>query len=282
MLKVIVVEDEPAARRELVLLTPWDKFGMICAGEAADGAEAIEKIKSTSPDIVITDIRMPGMDGLSLIEALCSFAAAEEKETPEVIILSGYSEFEYAQRAMRFGVDEYLLKPIEDEALGAALLRKAAKIHARSPQHQAEKRFFTKDELQHLDQEGSTFVDSAIDIIGRRYIQGVSIEEVATELGLSSGHLSRIFKRKTGLTFVDYLMHVRIKHAMELLHDPGAKIYEVADLVGYEDPRYFAQVFKKIVGVNPREFKDGTFGIPGTTAKGFQFSVQPNPQSGTV
>jgi two-component system response regulator YesN len=282
VLKVLVVEDEPAARKELVLLTPWDELGMVCVGEAADGEQALEKIRSTSPDIVITDIRMPGMDGLSLIEALCDLATSAEKDLPEIIILSGYSEFEYARRAMRFGVDEYLLKPIEDEALGAALLRKATKIHARSPQHQAEKRFFNKDELQHLDNESSTFVDTAIDIIGRRYIQGVSIEEVATELGVSSGHLSRIFKRETGFTFVDYLMHVRIKHAMELLHDPGVKIYEVADLVGYEDPRYFAQVFKKIVGVNPREFKDGTFGIPATTAKGFDFSAQPNLQSDTV
>jgi len=104
----------------------------------------------------------------------------------------------------------------------------------------------------------------------------VSIEEVAGELGLSSGHLSRIFKRGTGSTFVDYLMRVRIKRAMELLRDPSVKVYEVADLVGYMDARYFAQVFKKIVGLTPREFKDGTASIPAPSATGFASAAPPN------
>lgn len=276
MLKVLVVEDEPAARRELVLLTPWDRLGMVCAGEAAEGREGLALALAISPDIVVTDIRMPGMDGLAMIEALAARAAEAGGEPPEVIILSGYSEFEYARRAMRFGVDEYLLKPVEDEALEAALARKAAKIGARSPRHRAEKLFFTEDERRLLDEEGANHVDAAIRIIGERYIQGVSIEEVAGELGLSSGHLSRIFKRGTGSTFVDYLMRVRIKRAMELLRDPSVKVYEVADLVGYMDARYFAQVFKKIVGLTPREFKDGTASIPAPSATGSASAAPPN------
>lgn len=279
MLKVLVVEDEPAARRELVLLTPWDKLGMICSGEAADGAEGLAQAKALSPDIVVTDIRMPGIDGLSLIEALVDRAAREDVAPPEVVILSGYSEFEYARRAMRFGVDEYLLKPVEDNALEAALLRKAVKIHARSPQRRAEKLFFSESERRKLDEEGASLVDAAIRAIGERYIQGVSIEEVAAELGLSSGHLSRVFKRGTGYTFVDYLMHVRIKRAMELLRDPSVKVYEVADLVGYMDARYFAQVFKKIVGLTPREFKDGTANIPAPSATRSAPASPPNRRS---
>lgn len=271
MLKVIVLEDEPAARRELVLLTPWDKYGMVCAGEAADGAEGLALVEAKAPDIIVTDIRMPGMDGLSFIETLVKNAAEKAVAAPEVIILSGYSEFEYARRAMRFGVDEYLLKPVEDEALEASLLRKAAKIRARSPHHKAELLFFAESERKQFDEECLSYVDEAIRIIGERYIQGVSIEEAAGELGLSAGHLSRIFKRGTGYTFVDYLTHVRIKRAMELLRDPGVKVYEAADLVGYLDARYFAQVFKKIAGVTPREFKDGIVSIPASSEKGFEF-----------
>ncbi|PKL03962.1 MAG: DNA-binding response regulator [Spirochaetae bacterium HGW-Spirochaetae-9] len=270
MLKVIVLEDEPAARRELVLLTPWEKYGMICAGEAADGAEGLVLIEEKNPDIVITDIRMPGIDGLSFIETLVKRAAEKEIATPEVIILSGYSEFEYARRAMRLGVDEYLLKPVEDDALEAALLRKAAKIRSRSPHHKAELLFFNESERKQFDSECLSYVDESIRIIEERYIQGVSIEEVAGELGLSAGHLSRIFKRGTGYTFVDYLTHVRIKRAMELLRDPAVKIYEVADLVGYLDARYFAQVFKKIAGVTPHDFKDGIVSIPASSDPGFE------------
>lgn len=89
MLKVLVVEDEPAARRELVLLTPWDRLGMVCAGEAAEGREGLALALAISPDIVVTDIRMPGMDGLAMIEALSARAAEDGGEPPEVIILSG-------------------------------------------------------------------------------------------------------------------------------------------------------------------------------------------------
>jgi len=77
-------------------------------------------------------------------------------------------------------------------------------------------------------------------------------------LGISAGHLSRIFRQETGYTFVDYLMYVRVKRAAELLRDPSVKIYEVADLVGYSDVRYFGQVFRKVTGLTPREFREGS------------------------
>ena len=269
MLKVIVLEDEPAARRELVLLTPWDELGMVCAGEARDGIEGLKLADAVSPDIVITDIRMPGMDGLAFIEALSKKTVQAGSAFPEILILSGYSEFEYARTAMHFGVDEYLLKPVEDDVLKAALMRKKEKIRVNSAQNRTEKMFFSEYERRNLDDECSGYVDAAIKLIADRYIQGISIEEVASELGLSSGHLSRIFKRETGCTFVDYLMHIRIKRAIELLKDPTVKVYEVADLVGYMDARYFAQVFKKITGMTPRDFKDGTVNAAPSNGTGF-------------
>jgi two-component system response regulator YesN len=100
-------------------------------------------------------------------------------------------------------------------------------------------------------------VEGAVRIIHDRYISGVTIEEAAAALGISSGHLSRIFRQETGYTFLDYLMYVRVKRAAELLRDPTVKVYEVADLVGYADARYFGQVFRKITGLTPREFRDG-------------------------
>ncbi|HWR11036.1 MAG TPA: helix-turn-helix domain-containing protein [Rectinemataceae bacterium] len=279
MLKAIVIEDEPAPRRELVLLTPWEELGMVCAGEAADGLEGLELTGRVSPDIIILDIRMPGMDGLAFIEELFRRSASTESSFPEIIVLSGYSEFEYARAAMRHGVDEYLLKPVEDKVLKAALLRKKEKIRANSAQNQAQKPFFSEYERKDAGEEHDGYVDAAVKLIRERYIQGVSIEEAAQELGVSSGHLSRLFRRETGYTFVDYLVHIRVKMAMRLLRDPTVRVYEVADLVGYEDTRYFAQVFKKVSGMTPREFKDGIANMPQPSGTEFQAAFLPTRRS---
>jgi len=257
MLKLIIVEDEPAVRRELALLTPWEDMGLILSGEAADGIEALALADRVKPDIVVTDIRMPGMDGLALIEELDRRAQASGEMLPEIIVLSGYSEFEYARAAMHFGVCEYLLKPVEDDAMRAAVEKSRERIEARSVQARVARSVFAEYEPGGGQGCRDGYVDGALRLINERYIQGVSIEEAAAELRISAGHLSRVFRQETGYTFVDYLMRIRIKRAAELLRDPMVKIYEVADLVGYSDARYFARIFKKITGFTPKEFKDG-------------------------
>lgn len=258
MLKVIVLEDEPMVRRELALLTPWDDLGIIFSGEASNGSEGLVLAEKVRPDIVVTDIRMPGMDGLGFIAEASSRFAAAGIPVPEFIILSGFSEFEYARSAIRLGVSEYLLKPVGDEDLRAALLRAKERISSRSERSRTEKALFSEYAVPAGRAPGDSYVESTVRILKDRYIQGVTVEEAAAEIGLSAGHLSRLFKQETGYTFVDYLMHVRVKRAAELLRDPTVRIYEVADLVGYSDARYFAQVFRKITGLTPKEFRDDT------------------------
>ncbi len=235
MYKAIVLEDEPVVRRELVLLTPWEDLGILFSGEASNGTEGLALAETVRPDIILTDIRMPGLDGLGFISELDARYSQAGIPRPEIIILSGFSEFEYARSALRFGVSEYLLKPVPDEDLRAALVRAKERLYSGSRRGRTERALFSEiggveDEITH-----DGYIENTVKILKARYIQGVSIEEVATEIGLSAGHLSRIFKEKTGYTFVDYLMHIRVKRAAELLRDPTVKIYEVADLVGYAE-----------------------------------------------
>ena len=120
MLKVLLVEDENLIRRGLAFQMNWTDVGCVLVGEAASGEEGLEQIEALHPDIVITDIRMQDMDGLDMIrrgQEICSFRS---------IILSGYSEFDYAQKAIRLGVREYLLKPVDMNALRSCLLKAAA------------------------------------------------------------------------------------------------------------------------------------------------------------
>ena len=112
MLRVFLAEDESIIRETLRDTVPWTRYGYTFAGEAGDGEMALPLIRQVKPDVLITDIRMPFMDGLALSELV-------SREFPEIkiVIISGYDDFEYARQAISIGVDRYLLKPITKKAL---------------------------------------------------------------------------------------------------------------------------------------------------------------------
>ena len=267
MTKVLVVEDESIVRRDIVLTTPWEELGCVCIGGAEDAKQALEMVKEQKPDIIITEIRMPGMTGLELIEIIQEmYAVSGEAGACECIVLSGYSDFEYARQAMRNGVMEYLVKPVDDEELSQAILRARKRIESQKTTENLNRKLSEENESMIMlfkeynlgEQKGANarYVSQAIELITARYIGGITIEEAAEKLNISASYLSRLFKQETGYTFVDYLTYYRIKRAVELLKDPSVKVYEVADLVGYSDARYFSQIFRKLTGVTPKEFRD--------------------------
>jgi YesN/AraC family two-component response regulator len=122
MIKVVVVDDEVLLRKGLISTTPWSSLDCEVVGEASDADEGEEVIKNLQPDIVIMDIKMPGRTGLELIKSLKSEAGCE------FIILSGYGEFSYAQKAIDLGVNSYLLKPVGDEELLEAIRKTVALV----------------------------------------------------------------------------------------------------------------------------------------------------------
>ena len=267
MTKVLVVEDESIVRRDLVLTTPWEELDCVCIGGAEDAKQALEMVKEQKPDIIITDIRMPGMTGLELIEIIAElYAMSEQPRSCECIVLSGYSDFEYARQAMRNGVMEYLVKPVDDEELSQAILRARKRIESQKTADSLTKKLSQENESMFMlfkeyklgEEKGANarYVSQAIDLITARYIGGITIEEAAEQLIISASYLSHLFKQETGYTFVDYLTYYRIKMAVELLKNPSVKVYEVADLVGYSDARYFSQIFRKLTGVTPKEFRN--------------------------
>ena len=266
MTKVLVVEDESIVRRDLVLTTPWEEIGCICIGGAENAQEALDFIREQKPDIIITDIRMPQLSGLELIDIVAELCAVDDEYWCECIILSGYSDFEYARRAMRSGVQEYLVKPVDDDELLASIVRAKKRIDEHKSDDTLKKKLdgtsgslfmlFKEYNLTNQKSANARYVSEAIKSITEHYVGGISIEDAAEALSISSSYLSRIFKTETGYTFVDYLTYYRIKRAAELLEDQAVRIYEVADLVGYSDARYFSQIFRKLTGMTPKEFRD--------------------------
>ena len=116
MLRIFLVEDESAVRESLRDMVPWNQYGYALAGEAGDGEMALPLIRQTKPDVLITDIRMPFMDGLALSELV-------SREFPEmkIVVVSGCDDFACAQRAIDIGVERYLLKPVSRRSLLQAL-----------------------------------------------------------------------------------------------------------------------------------------------------------------
>ena len=129
MLKVFLVEDESIVREGLKNNIPWQEYGYQFTGEASDGEMALPMIRKIRPDVLITDIKMPFMDGLAL-----SRIVTQEIPEMKIVIISGYDEFEYAQQAIRVGVEQYLLKPITKGTLRKVLLEIREKIETEQEQ----------------------------------------------------------------------------------------------------------------------------------------------------
>jgi len=129
MLKVFLVEDETVIREGLRDRIPWEQYGYRFVGEAADGEVALPLIRKTRPDVLITDIKMPFMDGLSL-----SRIVREEFPKTKILIISGYDDFEYAREAISIGVDQYILKPVTRMSLRKVLQELKEKIEAEQEQ----------------------------------------------------------------------------------------------------------------------------------------------------
>ncbi|MDR0974191.1 MAG: response regulator [Ruminococcus sp.] len=123
MLGVMLVDDEKTVRSGLRMMIPWDELGLKVIGESGDGDEGLEKLLTLSPDIVIADIRMPGMSGLDMLEE-----AKKRGFLGKAVILSGYSDFSYAQSAIALGVKKFILKPVDEDELIAELNRLSDEI----------------------------------------------------------------------------------------------------------------------------------------------------------
>lgn len=249
MTSVLIVDDEKYVRMGIRSETDWALIGCEVVGEASNGVEALEIAESVRPDLVISDIRMPKMDGIELAEKLI-----EKYPGTKVIFLTAYNEFEYARKAVRIGVSDYLLKPFRDGELEGAIQR-LLHLHpnAFAQNSRLEEELIP---LKKKEEVENRYIQSAIAFIEEHYNDpGFSVGSLAESMAVSEGHISRLFKSETGLSINNYLTRYRVRRAMDFLKDINVKVYEVADKVGYQDIAYFSNTFKKLAGRTPSEYQ---------------------------
>lgn len=254
MFKILIAEDEEIIRKGLVCTIDWLSMDCTVVAEASNGIEGLEKIERYKPDIVIADIRMPKMDGIEMIQN------ALKNNDFESIILTGYSEFEYARKAITLRVFDYILKPVDEEILLKTIEKLKMSIEEKRVYSSVLKKIKSKKELALIDlalytgENINFYVKETLQRIKEKYNKKISIESIADELGVSPSYLSRKFKEVTSQTFLEVLNKYRVQKATELLNAGKYKIYEVSYMVGFSDYKQFYGVFKKYTGTTPTDF----------------------------
>lgn len=288
MYRLVIVDDENIVVRGLQVLLQQMKIPAEVVGTAADGKTALAVIREKRPDVVITDIRIPYMDGLSLIESCKEFLPATD-----YIVISGYQDFEYARKALQLGTLDYIDKPVTKDKLRDAFVRLAERRkrlgrRAGIPENaagetdqtgadrMAEETLRSGMPAEHPadatgmapepdgtgracpqggKRENHGAITRVLTYIQENYARDIGLSELADLVEMSPAYLSVLFKENVGTSFVKYLTRLRMEKAKELLA-AGRKVSDVGAAVGYNDPHYFYETFKKNTGMTPSEYRD--------------------------
>jgi len=287
--RILIVDDEPLIRRGIRATIDWASMGFEIAGEARDGAEGLRLIEELRPDVVLTDIRMPVMDGMEML-------AAATGRFPDIlyVILSGFEEFDYAKRAIGLGVSDYISKLTLDQeaqeifprlrerldrrqgAIESALSVIGRKLAAQQTENArtAESADSADDPLKVYDrirdaawaaqedlteQDGGQTgraVSEARQFIKEHYCEKVSLETIAKTVHLSPAYLSGLFTKTYGVSIGAYITQLRMEKAKEYLRR-GYSVSKTAEMTGYADMRHFGKMFKNHAdGLTPSEWAE--------------------------
>ena len=237
MHKVFIADDEAWIIVGMKKLIEKSGLPFKVVGEAYNGVTALEEMEKKKPDVLFSDIRMPGYNGLELLEEM-----QKRGILAKVVFISGYAEFEYAQKAVELHAYDYLLKPVKQENLNRVLGR----IH---------EELDGDTERDEEEEVSLTVMQQIISEIQERYTENITLTELAETYKISTGHLSNLIKRELKLPFSEYITARRIQRAKELLADDTLSIEQIAGMVGYKDYFYFTKVFKKVAGVSPSKYR---------------------------
>ncbi|MCP1183780.1 helix-turn-helix domain-containing protein [Paenibacillus sp. 1781tsa1] len=281
MWKVLLVEDEVFVRESVREIISWEELGFTVIGESGNGTEALAMIIQDTPDLVLTDIVMPGMDGLELLKQ-----TRQAGLKTKFVMLTCMGEFEYVRRAMEYGASNYILKlSMSVNSLRDTLRKVSAELGA-STESQTE----TQTETNHhevappaseLTSTPASFTVSSappsetdlpftpvrepvvkhpeiskiIEYIGQHYDQDITVKSMSRYVMMGENYVSALFKKKTGHTLIHYLHGVRMEKAAEYLRETDLPVQEIGYRVGFGSDNYFIKIFKRWTGCTPSQYR---------------------------
>ena len=236
-LRVLLVDDEIMIREGFKKLFDWETHGCTVAGEAADGMEALAKIDSLNPDIVIMDINIPIMNGLKVIK----MSRIKHPDTA-FIIVSGYDDFSYCREALRLKITDYILKPVNYEEFGTCIDNLKISM-------------YMENVSQEPEEQEERIINSITRFIQEHLAEEISLSVLSEEFHMNPQYISQLFKNEIGVGFLAYLTSIRMEKAKKLLLSTSLSIGEIAEQSGYGDYRVFTKVFKKSEGITPSQYR---------------------------
>lgn len=239
---LLLVEDDDQIRNGLSTYFPWGDLGYQVVACCANGMEALEFVRNHDVDVILTDIRMPMMDGLEMLEKM-----RLENVNAYIVILSAYGNFEYAQRAIELGVSNYIIKTTKFDNLVQVFrnirnnLDKGTEIQNDLPLKVVPK--MKADKVQDIER----YIED--------HIADATLQSVADHMKYNPVYFSRFFKENTGVSFIDYLLKKKMEYATKLLRSTKLPISVISEKVGYSNEKNFSRAFKRYVGCNASEYR---------------------------
>jgi len=252
-MNLIIIDDEVKTRRGMRNFLEG-RGNLRVLADFAEAQSALNFLYENKVDLILTDIQMPGLQGLDMIQKI-----REVNQEIPIIIISGYSRFDYAQRAIELGVRKYMIKPVAPAELLQVLEQLDEELHKHSLDLQ--QRLGKLADAKPID---NLLVLKAMDYVDRHYQNKFTLKDMADALYISPNYLSELFKKTSGMKFSDYLLEVRMKKSEEYLADLSYKIGDISSRVGFSDPRYFSSAFRKKYHMTPLEYRNKVASKSGT------------------
>lgn len=231
----VIVDDDKWALTDIRSNIAFHQAGFRLVGEYLNAGDALAAIAAEPPDLVITDIRMGELSGLDLVEE------CRRRGIPSLfIVISGHSDFEYAQRALNDGVCHFMLKPV-DAGEGLRMLYKVRdKLSSRNVPEASHHRA----------------MDEIMGYMRKHYQERLALEDVADRFFMNKTYLSELFKKETGKSFVQFKNELRVERAKVLLRNTDELISNISQQCGFDDAGYFSTVFKLMTRLTPQQYRN--------------------------
>jgi len=235
---VLLLDDEPHIIDVLSMVVDWERYGFTVTGTSSNAYDALSQIAARRFDLIVTDINLPQIDGLAFIERV-------RKTDPqvEIMIISGHNRFEYAQRAIQYHVDSYILKPIDPREVGDQLLGIRRRLNSSYGQESAE-----NQDAEYGD------ISEIIAYIRQNYRTSISLKSLSEHFFINASYLGQKFKVITGESFNDYLNKLRIAYVKGYGRVKFSRMNEVIRNAGYVNPQYFYTQFKRFEHISFAEY----------------------------
>lgn len=247
MYQILLVDDEIKITEWMKKNIPWSKYGFAVCEICTGGMQAVNYLENHKVDLIITDIRMPGLGGLELIKKI-----NECRPGIRTLILSGYNQFEYAQQAIKYGVKGFLLKPLDPGELCDLLKELARELSGQNLSTAPEE---APGDLSAYMEQDENKIDAVIEYINKNYNKDICIKTCADLFEFHPAYLGKKIKDTTGVSFNTYLNKKRISQLKKLLIQSNLPISNLLESVGYHNYEYFYTVFKKYEGIPFSEYR---------------------------